>query len=129
MNLSFESNDFFIRIKANQSEEESSQMQKIIANFTHLGYKSAGMAKFPSANSTSDIIAMDRNMEDFRKRNDSEVLEELRKLNGWDFSPIPILNDLMTERAMLLKGIKDTAVDEKTQEFFLDEVRKVELQI
>ena len=104
-------------------------MQKIIANFTHLGYKSAGMSKFPGTNSTSDIIAMDRNIEDFKKRDHSEVLEELRKLNGWDFSPIPILNDLMTERAMLLNSVKDNAVDEKTQEFLLDEVSKVELQI
>ena len=129
MNLSFDKNGFFIRIKGNQSEEEASQMQRIVANFTYLGYKLEGMVRFPGTNSTSDIFEMDRNMQDLRKRDDSENLEELRKLNGWDFSPIPILNDLMTERALLLNAAKDNAVDGKIQESFLEEVRKVELKI
>ena len=128
MNLSHDTKSFGIMTKDQQSDLEVEQMHTIIANFVHLGYESIFVVQMQQDN-TEDLIQMQKDLGEFQQLERKKVLEQLRKENGWEFSPNQILNDLMTERALLFQAIKENIQDDSTKEKFLQSVRNIELQI
>jgi len=131
LSLSFSRKEFFMILPGLQSESDIPQMKSYIAVFSELGYNYRGSTN-PSENSqsTQEIIRNRENLEDFRTQNPQyDILAEARREHGWDFSPIPEINDLMTDRAMTLRMIKEGRVTGEIKEQILERLRGIEMKI
>lgn len=127
LNISFDTKQILILVKGNQSPAEAGHMNSVLDGFRHFNFEIVNITKIPSANSTTEILEIRKSSLEISKSNRPELLEQLRTQMNWNFSANPELNDLMTERMLILRGMKNQLDNDESM--WQDKLRSVESKI